>query len=54
MIVEPLAVSSRKYAIWVTCRVGVSADPGFAVSTYATSSIGCNLVYGVVEELEHW
>ena len=54
MIVEPIAVSSRSYGIWVTCRVGVSADPGFAVSTYATSSIGCNLVYAVVEEIEHW
>ncbi|MET0147420.1 MAG: hypothetical protein ABW328_21950 [Ilumatobacteraceae bacterium] len=44
----------RNDAIWVTCRVGVSADPGFAVSTYATSSIGCNAVYVVVEEIEHW
>jgi hypothetical protein len=54
MIVEPIAVSSRNYAVWATCRVGVSADPGFAVSTYATSSIGCQLVLGVVEEIENW
>jgi hypothetical protein len=54
LTLEPLAVNSRDYGIWVTCRVGVSADPGFAVSTYATSSIGCQLVYFVVEEIEHW
>jgi hypothetical protein len=54
LILEPVAINSRQYGIWVTCRVGVSADPGFAVSTYATSSIGCQLVYFVAEEIEHW
>ena len=54
LIVEPLAVSSRDYAVWVTCRVGVSADPGFAVSTYATSSISCQVPFFVVEEIENF
>jgi hypothetical protein len=54
LIVEPICIASREYAIWVTCRVGVSADPGFTVSTYATSSIGCHVPYFVVEEIEHW
>lgn len=54
LILEPLAINSRQYAIWITCRVGVSADPGFAVSTYATSDIGCQLVYFVAEEIEHF
>jgi hypothetical protein len=53
LIVEPIGIASREYAIWVTCRVGVSADPGFTVSTYATSSIGCHVPYFVVEEIEH-
>jgi hypothetical protein len=54
LIVEPIAVNSRDYAIWIMCVVGVSADPGFMVSTYATSSIGCQVVYCVVEEIENW
>jgi hypothetical protein len=54
MIVEPLAIDSRSYIIWITCRVGVSADPGFEVSTYATSSISCLVPYFVVEEIPHW
>jgi hypothetical protein len=54
LILEPIAINSRQYALWITCRVGVSADPGFEVSTYATSSIGCQLVYFVAEEIEHW
>jgi hypothetical protein len=54
LILEPLAINSRQYGIWITCSVGVSADPGFEVSTYATSSIGCQLVYFVAEEIEHW
>ena len=52
LMVELLATNSRDYAIWVTCLVGVSADPGFAVSTYATSSIGCDVPFFVVEEIE--
>jgi hypothetical protein len=48
---EVFAVSSRLYAIGIECRVGVSADPGFEVSTYATSSISCQCVYFVVEEI---
>ena len=51
LIVEPLAINTRIYVIWVMCRVGVNADPGFAVSTYATSSIGCHVPYFVVEEI---
>ena len=54
LIVEPIAVDSRDYVVWVTCVVGVSADPGFEVSTYATSSIGCHVPYLVVEEIPHW
>jgi hypothetical protein len=48
---EVFAVNTRQYAIWIECRVGVSADPGFAVSTYATSSISAQCVYFVVEEV---
>jgi hypothetical protein len=48
---EVFAASSRTYSIGIECRVGVSADPGFEVSTYATSSISCQCVYFVVEEV---
>jgi hypothetical protein len=51
---EPIAINSRNYIVWITCRVGVSADPGFMVSTYATSSISCFVPYFVVEEIDHW
>jgi hypothetical protein len=48
---EVFAVNTRTYSIGIECRVGVSADPGFEVSTYATSSISCQCVYFVVEEV---
>jgi hypothetical protein len=48
---EVFAVSTRTYAIGIECRVGVSADPGFEISTYSTSSISCQCVYFVVEEV---
>jgi hypothetical protein len=48
---EIFAASTRTYAIGIECRVGVSADPGFEVSTYATSDISCQCVYFVVEEV---
>jgi hypothetical protein len=49
--VEPLVTSARNYTIWICCRVMVAADPGFAISTYASSSISCEVPYFVVEEL---
>lgn len=48
---EVFALGSRWYAIWILCRVHVSADPGFAVSTSSTASISCKVPFFVVEEI---
>lgn len=48
---EIFASGSRWYTIWITCRVCVVAEKGFAVTTYATSVINCSAPFCVVEEI---
>lgn len=51
LVAEDLAVTAgRAYVIWVVCRAGVYADPGFAVATRSSASIRCNVPFIVVQE----
>ncbi len=47
---ETLALGGRWYAIWILCRLHVSATSGPILSTWATGGISATVPYFVVEE----
>ena len=48
---DVLASSNRRYVIWVSCRALVISQAKFGLDIYASSSVGCQIPYVVVEEM---
>jgi hypothetical protein len=47
---ETIALGSRRYLIWVLCRVHVAAASGPVLSTSASAGISCHAPFVVIEE----
>jgi hypothetical protein len=48
---ETIALGARWYAIWILCRLHVSATSGSVLSTWASGGISAKVPYFVIEEV---